>query len=141
MCQRQHVRPSADPATPERERADAESERGYRSWLTPVTEMTSAYATEFAPGMDLSMYLKLVEATGKLVRGDKKGAIADGLDDILERIDSEIDLKSWQKSVASIGGLRGSALGTLTSLLDEAKRRGLEWIQRRTALFRIRPIS
>ncbi len=141
VLQRQHVRPTADPAIPEHERPDAESERGYRSWLTPVTEMTSAYATTFAPGMGLTMYLKLVEATGKLVRGDKKGAIADGLEDILVRIDSEIDLPSWRKSVASVGGLRGSALGTLASLVAEAKRRGLEWIQRRTALFRIRPAS
>ncbi|TVR11826.1 MAG: hypothetical protein EA401_10245, partial [Planctomycetota bacterium] len=44
--------------------------------------------------------------------------------------------ETWLETVATHGGLRGTALGHWTAVAQEATRRGLQWIQSRCRLFR-----
>ena len=120
-----------------RDRRSSDSEQAYQSWLVPIAEVTAA---DGARGFDLPDYLQLVEATGQLTRGDKRGAIDAGLPAILTRLDASFDLDSWSASVAKPHGLGGAALGTMVSLAKEAARRGLKWMQRRSALFPVQPV-
>jgi hypothetical protein len=121
------VRPAATPA----QRQDPHGEAAYPSWLTPVSAMTSTAAND--PGFTLEWYLNLVEATGRLVRQDKRGSVSSELPGILARLGC--DAGAWLETVAKPQGLRGAALGGLVALGNEAKRRGLAWMQRRSALF------
>jgi len=113
------------------QRADAEDESAYRSWLTPISEATRPRADQ--SGWSLRQYLALVDATGRALRGDKRGAIPAELPGLLARLD--LDAESWLASVARPRGLRGSALGRLGALGVEAARRGMEWVQVRCPLF------
>jgi hypothetical protein len=121
-------------ATPA-QRQDPQGEAAYPSWLTPISAMTTTATND--PGFTLDWYLRLVEATGRLVRTDKRGAVAGGLPEILSRL--ECDAESWVQTVLKPHGLRGAALGGLTALAQKAKRRGLAWLQRRSTLFRGSP--
>ena len=115
-----------------------DDERVYRSWLTPIAELTSSGAGD--PGWRLDSYLELVEATGRLIRGDKRGSIPANLPGLLARLDDGrgrgLSVDQWRASVARPRGLRGTALGSAVSLTREAARRGLAWLQVRCALFR-----
>jgi REP element-mobilizing transposase RayT len=113
------------------QRQDPQGEPAYPSWLTPVSAMTSTAAND--PGFTLDWYLTLVEATGRLVRAGKRGTVDAELPGILSRLDC--DVAGWMQTVATPQGLRGAALGGVSVLAAEAKRRGLAWLQRRTALF------
>lgn len=115
----------------EAQRADAEDESAYRSWLTPISEATRPRADQ--AGWSLRQYLALVDVTGRALRGDKRGAIPAELPRLLERLD--LDAEAWLASVARPRGLRGSALGRLGALGVEAARRGMEWVQIRCPLF------
>ncbi|TVR12930.1 MAG: hypothetical protein EA401_07995 [Planctomycetota bacterium] len=104
------------------------------SWLLPIEEATAMH--ESARGWSLSQYLTLVDATGRCVRGDKHGVIDSRLPDIVRQLSPEFDPETWLETVATHGGLRGTALGHWKAVAEEAARRGLQWIQSRCRLFR-----
>jgi REP element-mobilizing transposase RayT len=79
-------------------------------------------------------YLTLVDATGRLIRKGKRGAIPPELAPILSRLDLTVD--AW---LATMLGWRmfgySSALGHATTRAAEAGKRGLKWIKSRCPLF------
>ena len=75
----------------------------------------------------LDDYLQLVDATGRIVRGDKRGAIPAHLAPILERLD--LDIQSWIGLMQSHGKFIGTAIGHYAARAAEAARRGLRWIK------------
>ncbi len=75
-----------------------------------------------------------MDATGRIVRGDKRGAIPANLAPILDRL--HINLDAWLSLMRSSGhfGLGSfGALGALASRAREALRRGAKWIIDTTA--------
>ena len=112
----------------------AQSERIYRSWLTPIEEMTQTDVMD--PGIMLDTYLKIVDTTGRMIRDDKPcGAIQQDLADILQRLDSDWSLKRWMGTMSQTRSLGGAVLGTLKTLGKEAARRSKQWLQSRCLLF------
>jgi REP element-mobilizing transposase RayT len=109
------------------------------SWLAPVEQMTAHH--EGDAGMAVDDYLRLVDACGRCQRADKAGAIPQDLADILARLDGQLQPSQWLRTVLLPHGLRGSALGALPRLAEEAKRRGLNWLQARCGLFPRRPAA
>jgi hypothetical protein len=79
-------------------------------------------------------YLRLLDATGRLLRTGKRGAIPAELAPILARLELSVD--AW---LATMLGWRmfgfSSALGTAAARSAEATRRGLAWIRNRCPLF------
>jgi REP element-mobilizing transposase RayT len=107
-------------------------------WLTPVSVMTRTYDAADTPvggdrGLDLDTYLRLVEATGQVIRGDKRGAIPADLAPILERLD--LNVEAWIATMAKPKSLLGAVLGGVAAVAAEAQRRGAAWMQMRTGLF------
>jgi hypothetical protein len=131
------VEPVARPAATPAQRQDPDGEAAYPSWLTPINAMTSTAAND--PGFTLDWYLRLVEVTGRRVRADKRGAVDAELPGILSRLNCDAD--AWLQTVAKPQGLRGAALGGMTALAMEARRRGLAWLQRRSVLFAPAPVK
>ena len=112
----------------------AQSERIYRSWLTPIEEMTQTDVMD--PGIKLDTYLKIVDTTGRMIRDDKpSGAIQQDLADILQRLDGEWNLERWMGTMSKPRSLGGAVLGTLKTLGKEATRRSKQWFQSRCPLF------
>jgi hypothetical protein len=79
-------------------------------------------------------YLQLLDATGRLLRAGKRGAIPPGLAPILSRL--ELPLEGW---LATMLGWRmfacSSALGRAAALAAEQTRRGVAWLRCRCPLF------
>ena len=70
--------------------------------------------------------MTLVDETGRLVRGDKRGAIPAHLAPILDRL--RIDLDAWLALMRSSGHVGCGSFGALASRAREALRRGARWI-------------
>jgi hypothetical protein len=82
-------------------------------------------------------YLRLVDATGRLLRAGTRGAIPAELAPILARLDLRVE--DW---LATLGGWRsmiGGALGHAAARMAEAGRRGVGWVRNRCPLFTRRP--
>ena len=82
-------------------------------------------------------YLTLLDATGRLLKAGKRGAIPPELAPILARLDLSVD--AW---LATMLGWRmfafTSALGHAATRTSEAAKRGLRWVRNRCPLF-VRP--
>lgn len=103
------------------------------TWLTPVAQC----ATSDGRALDLEGYLDLVDATGRLLRGDKTGNIPARLAPILARLD--LDRERWLACMQGFRQFVGSAVGALVSRVTEATRRAAHWVQNRCALFIPKP--
>jgi REP element-mobilizing transposase RayT len=84
-------------------------------------------------------YIQLVDATGRIIRGDKRGAIPPHLLPILDRL--HIDVDAWLNVMRSAGALIGTAIGDVAAQATEALRRGAKWIVDRTAGLYRKPIQ
>ena len=78
-------------------------------------------------------YLTLVDASGRIVRAGKKGAIPPELAPILARLDLQVE--DWVDFLLSPRQLLGAALGALASRMAEATRRGVDWVRNYCRLF------
>jgi len=102
-------------------------------WLTPLArcQVGEPLANKIVTSDD---YLTLLDATGRLLKAGKRGAIPPELAPILARLDLSVD--AW---LATMLGWRmfgfTSALGHATTLSAEATKRGLQWIRNRCPLF------
>nr|MDA3960553.1 hypothetical protein [Planctomycetota bacterium] len=94
-------------------------------WLTRIAACTIAPESQ-RPCLSLDDYLTLVDATGRIIRHDKRGAIPAILAPILDRLD--LDLDRWLDAVTSAGRFLGSAIGSAAARALEAARRGVAWI-------------
>ena len=110
-----------------RRRADQGPEHGL--WIAPCLKATAGQ-------LDVDAYLELVDQTGRLLRGDKRGHIPAHLAPILERL--HIDVATWLDVMRSRGRFLGSAVGAVIHLVSEATRRGLKWITDTTGIHRDR---
>ena len=72
-----------------------------------------------------------MDETGRIVRGDKRGAIPANLAPILDRL--RINLDAWVSLMRSGGHFRLGSFGALASRAREALRRGAQWIIDTTA--------
>ena len=75
----------------------------------------------------LSMYLELLDWTGRQISEGKRGVIPAHLNPILTRIG--LDAPGWCDLVAKFGKVFKRAAGTAESLAEEARRRGVGWLQ------------
>lgn len=125
------------PAEHDWERAGAGRESG---WLSPIEidqrqdaigpdSETSGRRASRKGFLSLSLtdYLQLLDWTGRSIRADKRGAIPDHLAPILSRIG--LDADRWCKVVSRFGKLFKRAAGSAEHLADEARRRGVCWLQ------------
>jgi hypothetical protein len=94
-------------------------------WLTRIAACTIAPESQ-RPCLSLDDYLTLVDATGRIIRHGKRGAIPATLAPILDRLD--LDLDRWLDAVTSAGRFLGSAIGSAAARALEAARRGVAWI-------------
>jgi len=108
-------------------RADQGPEHGL--WIAPCLKATAGQ-------VDVDTYLELVDHTGRLLRGDKRGHIPAHLAPILERL--HIDVATWLDVMRSRGRFLGSAVGAVIHLVSEAAQRGLKWITDTTGIHRDR---
>lgn len=72
-------------------------------------------------------YIRLVDATGRIVRSDKRGAIPADLLPILQRLDIQVD--DWIAAMRRGGRFVGAAIGSYAARAAEAARRGVKWIR------------
>jgi REP element-mobilizing transposase RayT len=92
-------------------------------WIAPLPEDRR---TDGFP-MTRDEYLALVDATGRVVRADKRGAIPSNLSAILDRLD--LDAQGWLAVMHGGGALsRGSAIGSTAARTAESIRRNAAWI-------------
>ncbi len=72
--------------------------------------------------VSLRKYLELLDWTGRLIRGGKRGAIPDGLAPILVRLGIQSD--QWKSLISGFGQLFKRVAGNAVSINQEAARRG-----------------
>ena len=102
-------------------------------WLTPIQQCITGEFGIRNNYLKPDDYFTIVENTGRIIRGDKRGAISKRLAPILKRLD--IDVKRWIKCMKSHQQMLGSGIGHSTSRFHEATKRGLQWIRNRCELF------
>jgi REP element-mobilizing transposase RayT len=95
-------------------------------WLSPVDDRHASEDRPSLAGIAPEEYLELVDATGRVIRPDKRGAIPGHLQPILVRLD--IDESAWSRELARTGGMFGTAVGSAAARAAEAIRRGTKWI-------------
>lgn len=98
-------------------------------WVAPMAHCVVGDPAALGAPRPISVddYLELVDATGRIIRNDKRGCIPDHLLPILQRLD--LGLQSWLALMASHGRFIGSAIGHYAARAAEAARRGLRWIR------------
>ena len=82
---------------------------------------------------DVDTYLTLLDATGRIVRSDKRGAIPAALPPILARLEIAVD--AWVAAMTGRRSMSGGGVGGWAARAAEAQRRGARCIQNRSALF------
>lgn len=111
------------------------------AWLASLGRLTARDRDTGLGGLTPLQYLHLVESTGRVVRGDKRGAIANDLPDLLERIDSDFSMSAWILTMCGWRQMSAGSVGRRENLDREAQRRGHQRARTRCALFRRRPLS
>ena len=109
------------------------------TWLASLGRLTARDSSTGYGGLSPLQYCRLVETTGRIVRGDKRGAVAGDLPDLLARLDPAFDLSSWVLTMCGWRQMSAGSVGSRASLRREAERRGLAHARTRCALFRRRP--
>ncbi len=101
-----------------------------------VARESTARVRKGLTDLRLDTYLQLVDATGRIVRNDKRGSIPADLLPILDRL--EIDAGRWIESLLSPRMMFGTAIGSASSLAREAARRGCRWVVNACTTYRDR---
>ena len=112
-------------------------------WLAPLARCCVALAgsapTEMRHhGWSAEEYLQLVDLSGRVLRGGKRGAIPAELAPLLARLDVDVDVDAW---VAVLFGWRsfvGRAVGGLAARTAQAGLLSLAWIKNCCPLFALR---
>ncbi len=94
-----------------------------RSWLTPISVLTDdgggASSTWSA-----AAYLALVEATGRFLRNDKRGALSQQLPHLISRLDPDWSQDAWITTMCGHQQMSHGSVGGRDRLQAEAQRRG-----------------
>jgi hypothetical protein len=115
-------------------------------WLAPIQrrvddETTQPHDLDTCPGvtsLSLDEYLWLVDATGRTIRDDKRGAIPQDLLPILDRL--AIDTEKWNNEMCGITRMFGTAVGSAVKRAGEAVRRGTKWVVGAFEIYRKAPV-
>ena len=81
--------------------------------------------------IEVEHYVMLLDWTGRELRADKRGAIPDHLEPIMERLG--LNRSNWVETVRGFGRLFKQAAGRSSSLVDAAARRSRRWFQGKAA--------
>jgi hypothetical protein len=102
-------------------------------WIAPIVRATidQPDGCAFTAAITLDEYLTLVDETGRIVRGDKRGAIPANLAPILDRL--RLDLDAWLALMRSGGHFGLGSFGALASRARQTLRRSAKWIVDTTA--------
>jgi len=92
----------------------------------PEPEPRRASSESFL-SMSLEDYLRLLDWTGRQVRGGRRGAIPPRLAPILDRV--QVGREHWLASVENFGRWFHRAVGRPERLAEEATRSGKHWLQ------------
>lgn len=103
-------------------------------WVAPLARCTVGEPLA-QQRMSAEDYLKLVDATGRVLRAGKRGVIPPELAPILARLD--LSLEDWLATFAGWRSMLGGALGHAASRAAEAARRGTRWVRNRCPLFAV----
>ncbi len=97
-------------------------------WLSPLARCICPPPEGAAAPFPISLdeYLELVDATGRIVKSGKRGAIPAHLLPILTRL--KIDAERWVDLMLRKEGFWGTAIGSALNRAAEAARRGVKWI-------------
>ena len=95
-------------------------------WLAPIGLTTRGDGRRSLVGLALDDYLRLVDATGRMARAGKRGAVPAALRPILQRL--EIDVDRWRSTMRGARRMFGTAIGHASSIAEEAARRGTRWV-------------
>ena len=96
------------------------------AWLCPIESIRLGPESP-AWGVDLDDYLRLVDATGRVLRDDKPGAIAADLIPLLERL--ELNHRSWVRMMQGRDGYYFRAAGSAATLKKLARQLGQRWFR------------
>ena len=101
----------------------------YGLWIAPIADCVVGNPEAYDAPRPISIddYLELVDATGRIIRSNKRGQIPAHLLPILERLDLDVD--AWIPLMRSHGRFIGTAMGQYAARAAEATRRGLRWIR------------
>lgn len=102
-------------------------------WVAPIVRATidQPDGSACTAAITLDDYLTLVDETGRIVRGDKRGAIPANLAPILDRL--RINTDAWIALMRSGGHIGLGSFGAFASRAREALRRGARWLIDTTA--------
>jgi len=119
---RRRTRASSDPG-----RRPATLSRKLGDWLAPMSSEAAAPGRRVIFGFGAEKYFELVDSLGRIVRGDKTGAIPDDLRPLLERLELDVDI--WLHAVTGHARrLWGTTVGRAKGLAAEAIRRKQRWV-------------
>lgn len=107
-------------------------------WLASLKRLTARDRDSGLGGLTPLQYLHLVESSGRIVRGDKRGSIADDLPDLLERVDPDLNQSAWALTMCGWRQMSAGSVGKRSNLNREAARRGHKRARTRCSLFRRR---
>ena len=123
-----------------------EPEREGGLWLAPMAKCV-VLRNPATPGIDpaeyeasarslrltVDQYLTLLDATGRVLREGKRGAIPPELAAILSRLDLKVD--QWLASMLGWREMSVGVIGGLAARTAEAARRGTQWVRNHCSLF------
>lgn len=110
-------------------------------WLASLCRLTARDQISGHGALTPLQYLHLVESTGRIVRGDKRGVIANDLPDLLQRIDTDLNPSAWALTMCGWRQMSAGSVGWRTDLDREAERRGHKRARTRCSLFRRRSVA
>jgi len=105
--------------------AEARKQSQRDGWLCPIEQVLRLAGCDTAE-QSLDRYLELVDWTGREIRADKPGAIPKHLEEVLERL--ELDVEAWVNSVERYGGLFYRVAGSSHRIAAAARRAGQQWM-------------
>lgn len=103
------------------------------AWLAPLALCCTGDQLRDGSGFSTEEYLQLVDATGRVVRAGKRGAIPATLAPLLSRLDVQVE--DWIATMVGWRSMSGGAVGGVAARQAEATRRGLAWVRTRCRLF------
>lgn len=91
-------------------------------WLCPISPNSQQHG--ILP-MTLEEYFDLVDKSGRLIRSDKRGAIDDDLEPILQRI--RANPETWAETVSTFGTTFSLVAGLMSNIRNFAEELGKKW--------------
>ncbi len=105
--------------------AQVQAEQQADVWLCPISDQSDRVGVFRA--LTLSEYLDLLDATGRIVRSDKRGVIPSELAPILARLD--VNTVRWAETIHQYKRLFRRMVGRAAAVAEAARTAGRRWFQ------------